>query len=132
MCVCIKEIIILRIVLIIIWEIYGFKTKITLILKSIMIIWKSFMLFNDVFLICSLSIDYKIIADNKIGKVWMSISCITHLCQKKWELEGKTDSKKDVEAKPQICNCDLVISKVWSSILILVDCFCLAVCALFA
>ena len=75
---------------------------------------------------------FKIIADIKIGRVWMSISCITHLCQKKRELEGKTDSKKDVEEKTKICNCDLVISKVWSSILILLDCFCLAVCALFA
>ena len=52
------------------------------------------------------------IADIEIGSVQMSISCITHLYQKKRELEGKTDSKKDVEEKTKICNCDLVISKV--------------------
>ena len=55
---------------------------------------------------------FKMISDIKIGRVQMAISCITHLCRKKRELEGKTDSKKDVEEKTKICNCDLVISKV--------------------
>ena len=44
------------------------------------------------------------IADIEIGSVQRSISCITHLYQKKRELEGKTDSKKDVEEKTKICN----------------------------
>jgi len=39
------------------------------------------------------------ISDIKIGRVQMAISCITHLCRKKRELEGKPDSKKDVEEK---------------------------------